>query len=62
MKMTKTGWAVVAFLSLVALGLVLPALPEPSARAQRIQTVNHMATASSALPGTNTLRAIGTNR
>lgn len=54
MNNKKTLWGVLAFVTLIALLLVLPALSKPKARAHRIQTVNHLASASITLASTNT--------
>ena len=53
MKNKKTRWVVLVLLTFTALLFVLPPLPKSKARAQRIQTVNHLASASTTLPTTN---------
>jgi hypothetical protein len=56
MKNRKPQWGILALLAVVALLLatfVLPPLPKAKARASRIQTVNHVASVSWTIPGTN---------
>ncbi|HWH71319.1 MAG TPA: hypothetical protein VNT26_18185 [Candidatus Sulfotelmatobacter sp.] len=53
MNQNKVSWLFLAPVLLLALALVLPAVPRLKAQPQRIQTVNHLARVSLTLPGTN---------
>ncbi|MEI6396319.1 MAG: hypothetical protein WCT12_35095 [Verrucomicrobiota bacterium] len=65
MNNKNTHWvvpALVAFIALFLAAYVLPPLPRPKARPQRLQTVNHLASAFIVLPSTNALPAAATNK
>ena len=55
MNQKKTRWAILGLAACIALLFVLPPRPEAKTRPQRIQSVNHLASASSRLPATNAL-------
>jgi hypothetical protein len=58
MKNKHKLWGVlVAFMVLLLAACLLPPLPRSKARGSRIQTVNHVASVSLTLPGTNGLPA-----
>ena len=62
MNNMKMHWGVLALITFIALLFVLPPLPKSKARPQRIQTVNHLASAAIVLPSTNALPAAATNK
>ena len=59
MKNKRLQWGILALVTFVTLSLVLPPLSKPKAQAQRLQAVNHLASASITLARTNLLRDAG---
>ena len=60
--MNKMHWRILALITFVVLLFVLQPRPKPKARPQRIQTVNHLASASIILTNTIALPAAATNK
>lgn len=65
MENSKTHWgvlALIAFIALLWVAHILPPVHKAKTRAQRIQTVNHVASVSITMPSTNALPTGTTNR
>ncbi len=59
---SRLGLWLFAFIALLLAALLLPPLPKAKARPSRIQAVNHVASVSLTLPGTNAPPAAATNK
>ena len=62
MTRRRMTWAILGLVAVIALLFFLPPMPKSKVRAQRIQSVNHLASVTITLPGTNTLPAATGNK
>ena len=62
MSKKKMHWALLALVTFIALLFILPPVPKSKARPQRLQTVNHLWSASITLPRTNALPTAAPNK
>jgi hypothetical protein len=58
----RMRWAIIVLVAVVALLFLLPPMPKSKARAQRIGSVNHLASATITLPATNALPPVTGNK
>ena len=61
-RASRLGLWLFAFIALLLAALLLPPLPKVKARPSRIQAVNHVASVSLTLPGTNAPPAAATSK